>query len=360
MRHRAALAAQADARLWWPTLATICAILLAPLFITDVPPLLDYPNHLARAWLLAFAPTDPILSKIYVPNWAIIPNLGTDILWPPLMHILPVHVAGRVVVGLLVLLPVLGTAAYHRAIFAARSWWPLAACVVAYNAIVLLGFLNFALSLGAALLLAAAWIRWRNTYPLPTILLTTLGSIALFCCHLMGLIFFLILIGSYELECVCRAPRTLPTRALALLPVHAGPAWLYLLTDLKSASHNATFLPPAEKAAQLLTPFLNYDHTLDIISAALVLTFLALCAITRRLAVTPASTIALLTTAALYAASPYAFKGTAGLDTRFAIMLGFLLFAAIRPAPLPRAAFTLAAPTFAFLFATRMAVLATA
>ena len=46
-------------------LALLCLILLAPLTLVDVPPLLDYPNHLARAVVLASAGTDPILSSMY-------------------------------------------------------------------------------------------------------------------------------------------------------------------------------------------------------------------------------------------------------------------------------------------------------
>ena len=45
--------------------------------------------------------------------------------------------------------------------------------------------------------------------------------------------------------------------------------------------------------------------------------------------------MALLLTALLFLAAPWAFKGTYFLDTRFAIMLGFLLFGALLPAGLP-------------------------
>jgi hypothetical protein len=44
-RARALLATRVA---WWSVLAGTCAVLLAPLFLVDVPPLLDYPNHLAR------------------------------------------------------------------------------------------------------------------------------------------------------------------------------------------------------------------------------------------------------------------------------------------------------------------------
>ena len=38
---------------WRLSLLGLCAILLAPLLLVDVPPLLDYPNHLARLFVLA-------------------------------------------------------------------------------------------------------------------------------------------------------------------------------------------------------------------------------------------------------------------------------------------------------------------
>jgi hypothetical protein len=37
---------------WWSMLIPLCVVLLAPLAVVDVPPLLDYPNHLARAYVL--------------------------------------------------------------------------------------------------------------------------------------------------------------------------------------------------------------------------------------------------------------------------------------------------------------------
>jgi hypothetical protein len=70
-------------RAWWLALTTLCLVLLAPLLIVDVPPLLDYPNHLARAFVLASLPADPILARFYAAHWSIIPNLGLDIITSP-------------------------------------------------------------------------------------------------------------------------------------------------------------------------------------------------------------------------------------------------------------------------------------
>ncbi len=340
-------------------LAVLCAILLAPLALVDVPPLLDYPNHLARATVLAFGGTDPVLSRMYASHWAIIPNLGTDLALPPLLHVLPIHLAGRVVVGCAILLPVFGTIAYSRATFGTRSAWPLASGLVAYNATLLLGFVNFVAAIGIALLLAAAWITWRDRAPRRAMVLAVIGTVALFFCHLMGLVFFYALIAGYELEWIW-AHRTeraaMLARIAALAPLAAVPLGLYLLSPLAPLPAETEFLSLADKTRQLVFPFVNYVLPLDIATACAVGAFLLACIAKGRCRVTAGSGPALLLVAGLYLAAPWAFKGTFFFYKRFAIMLGFLLFAAVLPVGLPRATAYAAVTMFTVLFCVRMAI----
>ena len=130
-------------RVWWAALPLLSVVLLAPLLITDVPPLLDYPNHLARFVLLAAARDDPVLGPVFMPHWAIIPNLAADVIVPPLLHLMPVHVAGRCFLGAVLLLNLAGVIALHGALFRRLSLWPLASGLAAYNSTLLLGFLNW-------------------------------------------------------------------------------------------------------------------------------------------------------------------------------------------------------------------------
>ena len=96
-------------RAWWAALPLLSVVLLAPLLITEVPPLLDYPNDLARFVLLAAARDDPVLGPIFMPHWAIIPNLAAD--------------------GRDCSVPLL----WRRDCSAPGLWWPLASGLVAYN-----------------------------------------------------------------------------------------------------------------------------------------------------------------------------------------------------------------------------------
>jgi hypothetical protein len=334
----------------------LCLVLLAPLLLVDVPPLLDYPNHLTRGVVLAFGPADPILSRIYAARWAVIPNLGTDLLLPPLLHLLPVHIAGRLLIGIALLLPVLGTIAYSRASFLTPSAWPLASGLVAYNEAFLLGFLNFTAALGIALLLAAGWHAWREHHPIGCTVLASIGGVVLFFCHLMGLFFFWVLILSYEAEQLSghRPPRS--GRLAALAPLLAVSFGLYLISPLAPVALEATFASPADKAEQLLAPFVNYLASLDVATAAAVGTFLLVSLATRRCRVAPGSRIALLLLAALCLAAPSTLKGTQSFDMRFAIMGGFLLFGALMPVGLaPRMASVVTA-VFALLLVLRTTI----
>ncbi len=183
---------------WWLALGCVCLALLAPLALVDVPPLLDYPNHLARAYVLAFGASDPVLSRMVAPHWAIIPNLAIDMILPEMLKLWPVHVAGRVLLGVILVLPVLGCAALGRVIVGRRTYWSLASGLVACNELFLLGFLNFELSIGLAMLFAALWALWRERRPFTTTLIGMGVAIVLFACHLMGLLFYLILLLAIE------------------------------------------------------------------------------------------------------------------------------------------------------------------
>ncbi len=339
-----------SARAWRAALAIVCLMLVAPLLLVDVPPLADYPNHLARMVVLA-NPTDPDLARFYEPHWAIIPDLGIDLLVPPLLHLLPVHVAGRLAIAVIVLLPVLGTVAYSRAIFGVRSWWVLGVGLVAWNQAALLGFLNFTAGIGLGMLLAAAWITWREHYPARVLALAFFGAIGLFFCHLMGLVCFALLIGPYELVWAWHHRR--PARVAARLLIAAAPflvpLLLYAASSLGHMAGDAEFLSAPQKLAHLLVPFEGYILPFDIATGLIVLAVLAL----GRPRTTPAAALAVALLALFFLAAPFAFQGVANLDTRFVVMLGFLLFGALRPR-LSRATGCL----LAALFAVRMAVLA--
>jgi hypothetical protein len=345
-------------RAWWAAVALVSATLLGPLLIADVPPILDYPNHLARFVLLAAGPEHPVLGPVFTPNWVIIPNLASDLIGPALLRLLPVHVAGRCLLGGVLLLNLAGVLALHRALFGRRSLWPLASGLVAYNSTFLLGFLNWQISSGLAMLFAAAWLTWRERRAAATIVGASVASVVLFFCHPMGLMLFLVLIGSAEAHAMWHGRATVLVRCTLLLPVLLGPLLLSLLTPLRNEPATADWMDAQAKLVQMVGPFINYFFPLDVISAVIVYGGVALGVAAGWFVLAPRAVLAAAALAILYIALPFNLMGTSFVDTRIAIMFGFLLFAAVDPVCLPRQARRVVAAGLVTLFAVRMAVLA--
>jgi hypothetical protein len=358
---------------WWAALSALSAILLAPLLITDVPPVLDYPNHLARLVLLAAGSHDKVLGPIFTPAWTIIPNLSGDVIGLMLLHLLPVHVAGRCLLGGILLLNLAGVLALHRAYFGGRSFWPLCSGLVAYNSCFLLGFLNWQISSGLAMLCAAGWLAWRERWPISTVAVAMVAAVLLFFCHLMGLVFFLVLIGSAEL-CAMRDLRSVAVRCTGVLAVLAGPVVLATLAAVHDAPTAAHWPRVDVKLVNAASPFINYVFPLDMISAVLVYGGIATGVAVGWLSVAPRAVAAVVILPIAYFVLPFDLMAASFLGMRFATMFGFLLFAAVHPSGLAREsatrrlarlvphaaywAYSIAAVGCATLFAVRMATLA--
>ena len=312
-----------------------CALLIAPLLVVEAPPLLDYLNHLARIAILADGGADPVLASMYAPHWAVIPNLGLDILLTPLMRVMPPLTAGRIAAAVVLLLPFIGTIAYSRAIYRRSSYWPLGATLVSYNATFLLGFMNFLAGIGFAMLLASAWINWRDRHPAPTVLLCSVGTVGLFFCHLMGLLLALVLIAAFELDSSIRRPSAVKWRALSAAPLVIGPGVLYMLAPLAKLSTGAQYLPFGDKTLQLLAPFISYNPFIDLMSSAVVGLCIIGLLVTGYLRIRRSAAIAVIVLFALYLGLPFIAKGIYFVDTRITIMLGYLLFGAVIPVAVP-------------------------
>ena len=349
---------------WWLCLACVCLALLAPLLLVDVPPLLDYPNHLARAYLLAFGAQDPVLSRMAEAHWAIIPNLAIDIVLPPLMKLVPVHVAGRLLLGVILVLPVLGCAALARAVMGRRTYWSLASGLVACNELFLLGFMNFELSAGLALIFAAIWAMWRERRPMATTLIGIVAAGILFACHLMGLLFYFILIAAIESPALWRALRNgrsvtsaLARVAVRVLPILPLPLMLYAISGLGHEPASIGWWSIDYKIVHLATFFVNYRGELDAFTTFGFVAFIVVCIVTGRMRLAFAGGMSLAVLAVLYLVSPFNFKGTSFLDVRFVVMFGFVMFALAAPR-LPARAACLAAASVIAVFSARMLVVA--
>jgi len=347
----------------WPAVAvSIVAASLAPFLVADAPAVLDYPNHLARFYVLAH-PEDPFLSKVYVARWAILPNVGMDVIGQALLRMLPPSVGGRLLLAVSLLAPFAGATLYARAAFGRWTWGSLGAGVIAYNGIFILGFMNFLLGLGVALAGASAWrvLRRRGRGVAAALSGAAIGVCAFFC-HLLGYGFFAILIGAQEGDELLRAWRDgrLSARAAlaaaARLAVALGPAAaLYVLTHRATRHGDILWWSWPSKLMQWLVPFMIYDVRLTILTAIVVIGVIVLT--WRRARRASGVLLALAGLLALYLVLPFAAAGGTFVDSRMSLMAALLLFAGVAPRVSPRAGAAIAA-AFALVIAGRAALVA--
>ena len=324
-------------------------MLLVPLFLTEIPPLLDYPNHLARMEILHRLPGDADLAKIYGTNWRIVPNIGIDLTMPALMRLLPLMAAGKVFVALALILPLAGVIALHRAVFQTFSYWPLAAGLVAYNRLFFSGFLNFLIGVGLAMLAAALWVMWRERPAWQRVGSAAAAAIVIFFCHLIAIAFYGLLLLSAELVrffwmrrlghgslarlASIAVPFVIPAILYLRAPISGGdPVGGHGLVDALRHYYWALAAgPPGLKLYGLTGPFLTYNRLLDAGAVVLVLAVLALFAIQRRLTISPPLIGALALLMIAYPVVPFFLMQTAWVDQRMPILAGFLLFAGTWP-----------------------------
>jgi hypothetical protein len=342
---------------WLLAAALLVVVLVIPFVLVDVPPVLDYPNHLARYFVLAH-PDDPLLSRMYEIRWAILPNLGMDVAGAALLRITDLHVGGRILLAVSLLAPVLGAVMYHRAVFREWSWWPLASGLVAYNGAFFLGFMNFLLSLGLALMAVAMWIALRRRNML--LVQVACGAVAtavLFFCHIFGVVFFAVLISAHEASLLwgryksgTLAARDVVVTALAGAAALSPALVLYLLSPLNTGPASVGEWKGLAKLWRILAPFMTTSAELTLITGVAVLSLLIL--FRRKLEFAPGLPLAMAALLLAFVAAPSSLKGGTFVDLRFAMMMGLLLFAGVQPRLTAREG-TIAALAVGLLIAVR-------
>jgi hypothetical protein len=147
---------------WWETRwFALAAVLVSavPLLWPAVPPLTDLPGHLGRYHVAAHLADSPALQRHWIYGWRLIGNLGVDLAVLPLVPLLGVVLATKLVVLSIPPLTVAGLILVSRAGGGRLAPAAPFAFPLAYGFPFQFGFVNFALSAALALLALALWMR---------------------------------------------------------------------------------------------------------------------------------------------------------------------------------------------------------
>ncbi len=347
--------------LTFPRFAALVAILLAlsavPLLLTELLPLLDYPNHLARMHLLPSLPV-AALERYYAVVWAPLPNLAMDGTVPFLAQIMPLAWAGKAFVLLSFVLLIGGVAACHRVLFGLWSLWPCLAFLLLYSRLLLWGFVGYLFGCGLALAVFAVWMAIGRRHWALRLLIGGFFALAIYLAHLLAFGVYAVMIAGYELGRVWRLGMK-PGAALKALAIGAVPFLPALaLMTMNSSTGRIIFASPLRKFDLLFSVFDNYSRPFDV--ACFVLAVLAVGFVFQRrwVKLAPGMAGPLIGLVILYVAMPTQLFTAAGADRRIPLMIFLLLIGCSRwvmPNPALERRFMAAA---AVMFVARLAVVA--
>jgi hypothetical protein len=174
--------------------------LFIPFLLVEYPPLVDYPVHLSRQFILQNLESIPQLQENYQLAWGIKPNLAMDLIVPILSIFLPINLATKIFVMLSIALIIIGTLMLSKQIHGRVGLLPFGSLLFVYNMALWGGLVNYLFSMGLVLVSLALWLKLKgHSFGLQTIALSAL-CVTLFFSHLFGLALLGLCILCYELS----------------------------------------------------------------------------------------------------------------------------------------------------------------
>jgi hypothetical protein len=200
---------------FWLLFLGLFIVTALPILRAELPPIVDYPNHLARMHVLIEQPRSEVLQQYYELHWRLLPNLAMDLTVPLLARVMPLDWAGKAfILFCLGLLPA-GAALLHRVVAGQWSVWPLFAFLFLYTHVLIWGFLNYFCGLGLALLAFALWLSLAGRAVALRVGSASACALVLFFAHLMACAVFALFTVGHEIGDVWRQREFSAKRILA-------------------------------------------------------------------------------------------------------------------------------------------------
>jgi hypothetical protein len=309
--------------------------------------LADYSKHLSSAFVLYNLIQGTAFADMFRIHPVVTPNLAIDGIILPLMTLgLPIEIAGRCFLVLMLLALAVGVISLHYAAFRRMSIWPVLALPFLYQDFLFDGFLNYLLGVGLALTTAAFWRLNAGASLGRAGAALLLCSLVLFFSHLVALLLALGLVVGIEISGLLRpgngrARQTWARLGVAVIATVAPLALLFfapVITDnhpptLQAALQQLNLQSLVWRLKALLWFAWGYDPTLDAASLAGVVGLGAYALVRGLIRVDVPSLLPIGGLVLVYLLVPDGWFGTAYLPDRLPIVIFLLAVAAIDIVP---------------------------
>ena len=206
--------------LFWALFGALSILTVLPFWTFRYPVLADFPQHLAR-WFVLYRIHDPAFrfSSYYTPDWGLHPYILLDIFGVWLQRILSIDITGRCVATICVLSVPFATLFFLRKAAPGNDSLALFGFLIALNPLLLMGFLENELSLGLCVFVVGLWVSYcESPQQLRVGLMIVVGILLVYLTHIIGFALVGLATGFY-----CLALKR-PLRRLVELGLFALPA----------------------------------------------------------------------------------------------------------------------------------------
>ncbi len=308
--------------------------------------LVDYPNHLARYWLLLGGASHPSLASDYAVDWGRSSLVGGDMLALLLGQFVPYAIAGKMIVFLVLAGPPVGAACLSRLVFGRWHWWQLSFPLLTWSTTGLFGFLAFQISLALALVFVCVDILLPAGTAIKIVLRIFFGCIILFV-HPFGLGFyaltlFAMIVGPewQTLRDRSRQVSIVRNTSISVLPALILPVigLLYFsftlpVNNLKRSSLFSWEFQPILIFNRVFAPFLAYQRDVDLLFLAPLVALIGYSLYRRRIQTHAGLVVVGLFLFVVSVIAPTRVGDEPSAGVRFSIMAALLLFSGILPNP---------------------------
>lgn len=216
---------------------------LIPLLCSPVVPTVDFYDHIARYYVLSHL-GDPFIAENYAPRWAILPNIGMDVIGFAMARFLPFSLLAHAIVVVIFAVQYSGVLYLNRQLTGKTSLLvAVLAAALLYSFIFTWGFANFLLGLGLALWGAGWWVATRHRLALALPVACAI-AVVIFLTHAFAFGLYGLLLGGLEIGFFLGSRPYAPlrlARQLAALALQAvAPALLFRMSATAKASEGVT------------------------------------------------------------------------------------------------------------------------
>lgn len=263
LQEAAASASPRSLRL--PFWAVLGIALVLPLWVVKYPPLIDYPDHLARAYILHHLhDSNQLFGQWYSSDWGANPYLVADLLLQAFQFPFGIYIAGKIVLTICVAGLPLATWLFLKKASPGNEYLALWSLVVSYHINFLMAFLSFELSIVLCFLVVALWLHWLDSPKLATWLRLMALVTLLYFTHLGGFAVAGLILTLYtllKLRSVAQLWKSWPL----FLPGATFSVYMRMHSWSKRGFDYHTW-NLSNKVMALTTPLRGYSHLVDAVT----------------------------------------------------------------------------------------------